>query len=143
MIKKWIRDWLFGGDMADFDTMFKIAVDSHESCKKLLKSNETVLENFAAFVNRYEDITQKFLDVIQKIREENNIDSKDVVVIGVSDGGLSPEVKLNAEIFDTKDKEELKIIADTVQTISAIIINKLAESSDSAFSNLKEEREEE
>ena len=37
-----------------------------------------------------------------------------------------------------KDKEELKIIADTVQTISSIIINKLAESSDSAFSILKE-----
>jgi len=42
-----------------------------------------------------------------------------------------------------KDKEELKIIADSVQKISAEIINKLAESSDSAFSNLREEQEEE
>lgn len=42
-----------------------------------------------------------------------------------------------------KDKEELKIIADSVQKISAEIINKLAESLDSAFSNLKEEQEEE
>ena len=40
-----------------------------------------------------------------------------------------------------KDKEELKIIADSVQKISAEIINKLAESSDSAFSNLKEDEE--
>lgn len=40
-----------------------------------------------------------------------------------------------------KDKDELKIIADTVQKISYIIINKLAESSDSAFSDLKEEEE--
>ena len=38
-----------------------------------------------------------------------------------------------------KDAEELKIIADTVQKVSAHIINKLAESSDSAFSNLIEE----
>lgn len=42
-----------------------------------------------------------------------------------------------------KDAEELKIIADTVQKVSARIINKLAESSDSAFSNLKEEQEDE
>ena len=40
-----------------------------------------------------------------------------------------------------KDKDELKIIADTVQKVSYIIINKLAESSDSAFSDLKEEEE--
>lgn len=38
-----------------------------------------------------------------------------------------------------QDKEELKIIADTVQKVSYIIINKLAESSDSAFSDLKED----
>ena len=41
-----------------------------------------------------------------------------------------------------KDADELKIIADTVQKVSARIINNLAESSDSAFSNLKEEQEE-
>ena len=40
----------------------------------------------------------------------NNLDSDDVLVIGVSGGGLSPEVQLDAEIFDTKDKEELKTI---------------------------------
>lgn len=37
-----------------------------------------------------------------------------------------------------KNKEELKIIADTVQKVSYKIINMLAESEDSAFSNLKE-----
>ena len=42
-----------------------------------------------------------------------------------------------------KDADELKIIADTVQKVTARIINNLAESSDSAFSNLKEEQEEE
>ena len=42
-----------------------------------------------------------------------------------------------------KDADELKIIADTVQKVSARIINNLAESSDSAFSNLKDEQEEE
>ena len=40
-----------------------------------------------------------------------------------------------------KDKDELKIIADTVQKISFIIINLLAESSDSAFSILLESEE--
>ena len=40
-----------------------------------------------------------------------------------------------------KDADELKIIADTVQKVSARIINNLAESSDSAFSNLKEDEE--
>ena len=42
-----------------------------------------------------------------------------------------------------KDTDELKIIADTVQKVSAHIINNLAEYSDYAFSNLKEEQEEE
>ena len=42
-----------------------------------------------------------------------------------------------------KDTDELKIIADTVQKVSARIINNLAESSDSAFFYLKEEQEEE
>lgn len=37
-----------------------------------------------------------------------------------------------------KNKEELKIIADTVQKVSYKIINMLAESEDSAFTNLKE-----
>ena len=41
-----------------------------------------------------------------------------------------------------KDKEELKIIADRVQKIAYTIITELAESSDSAFSMLKEESEE-
>ena len=41
-----------------------------------------------------------------------------------------------------KDKEELKIIADSVQKIAYTIITELAESSDSAFSVLKEESEE-
>ena len=40
-----------------------------------------------------------------------------------------------------KDVEELKIIADTVQKVSAYIINKLAGSSDSAFLTLKEDEE--
>ena len=41
-----------------------------------------------------------------------------------------------------KDKEELKIIADSVQKIAYTIITELAESSDSAFSMLKEKSEE-
>ena len=41
-----------------------------------------------------------------------------------------------------KDKEELKIIADSVQKIAYTIITELAESSNSAFSMLKEESEE-
>lgn len=41
-----------------------------------------------------------------------------------------------------KDKEELKIIADSVQKIAYTIIIELAESSDSAFLMLKEESEE-
>ena len=40
-----------------------------------------------------------------------------------------------------KDKDELKIVADTVQKVAAKIINNLAESSDSAFSDLREESE--
>ena len=51
------------------------------------------------------------------------------------------------ELFPTEkviveDKEELKIIADSVQKIASTIITELAESSDSAFSMLKEESEE-
>lgn len=42
-----------------------------------------------------------------------------------------------------KDKDELKLIADAVQKVSAHIINQLAESVDSAFSNLKEDEEDE
>lgn len=40
-----------------------------------------------------------------------------------------------------KDKDELKIVADSVQKVAAKIINNLAGSSDSAFSNLKEDKE--
>lgn len=40
-----------------------------------------------------------------------------------------------------KDKDELKIVADTVQKVAAKIINSLAESSDSAFADLREESE--
>lgn len=40
-----------------------------------------------------------------------------------------------------KDKDELKVVADTVQKVAVKIINNLAESSDSAFSNLKEDDE--
>lgn len=40
-----------------------------------------------------------------------------------------------------KDKEELKIIADTVQKVSYRIITMLAESNDSAFNNLRESEE--
>lgn len=40
-----------------------------------------------------------------------------------------------------KDKDELKLIADTVQKISYRIITELAESSDSAFSILQESEE--
>ena len=42
-----------------------------------------------------------------------------------------------------KDKDELKLMADAVQKVSAHIINKLAESTDSAFSDLKEDEEDE
>lgn len=75
MIKKWIRDWLFGGDMADFDTMFKIAVDAHESCKKLLSSNELVLEKYGILIGKYEAVTKQLLDVVQKVGRESNINS--------------------------------------------------------------------
>ena len=37
-----------------------------------------------------------------------------------------------------KDRDELKIVADTVQKVAARIINNLAGSSDSAFSYLRE-----
>ena len=40
-----------------------------------------------------------------------------------------------------KDRDELKIVADTVQKVAAKIINNLAGSSDSAFSYLREESE--
>lgn len=40
-----------------------------------------------------------------------------------------------------KDKEELKIIADTVQKVSYKIITTLAESEGSAFSDLRESEE--
>ena len=40
------------------------------------------------------------------------------------------------------DKDELKIVADAVQKVSAAIIKKLAESSDSAFSILTENNKE-
>ena len=39
-----------------------------------------------------------------------------------------------------KDKDELKTVADAVQKVSAEIIKKLAESSDSAFSILSENK---
>ncbi len=47
----------------------------------------------------------------------NNVDSNDVLLINVSGGGLNPDVKLSAEIFDTKDSEELKTIKAQLGTL--------------------------
>lgn len=42
--------------------------------------------------------------------EGNKIDKNEVLIISVSQGGLSPDVSLKAEIFDADDKEELQTI---------------------------------
>ena len=86
--------------------------------------------------------------ILRKFREE---DFEDYCGFSLGDPerdrmmGRSPlntveDVRLNFNWL--KDKEELKIIADSVQKIAYTIITELAESSDSAFSMLKEESEE-
>lgn len=65
-MRKLIRNWLFGGDAKSWDDMFKIAVKAHESCIRLLKSNEYLLE-------RFKDVSDRNIALLDAIASSTDI----------------------------------------------------------------------
>ena len=79
-MRKWILRWLTGCDDEDWHDMFKIAVSSHESCKKMLETNKHLLEKYRAVceeqnavlraVSDSENIPELMLKIIAIIMKE-------------------------------------------------------------------------
>lgn len=51
-MRKWIMSLLLGGDAKSWKEMFRIAVECSESCKKVLKREEYLIERYSAIVDR-------------------------------------------------------------------------------------------
>ena len=47
-----ILRWLLGGDAKSWKEMFRIAVECHESCKKILEREKYLIERYSAIVDR-------------------------------------------------------------------------------------------
>ena len=47
-----ILRWLIGGDAKSWKEMFRIAVECHESCKKILEREKYLIERYSAIVDR-------------------------------------------------------------------------------------------
>lgn len=75
-MRKWIVQMLFGGDAKTFDDMFSIAIECHQSCKKLLKMNESLLE-------RYKAISEENLALLYAIRDAKDIPELMLQVIDI------------------------------------------------------------
>lgn len=51
-MRKWILNFLLGGDAKSWEEMFRIAVECHESCKKILESEKYLIERYSANIDR-------------------------------------------------------------------------------------------
>ena len=47
-----ILRWLIGGDAKSWKEMFSIAVECHESCKKILEREKYLIERYSANIDR-------------------------------------------------------------------------------------------
>ena len=106
------------------------------------------------------EAAQELIDYVNAVTDEeseNFIPEEDRIAVFDVDGTLACETYYTyfdtmmfidfcrtrldgSEYLSEKDKEELKTVSDAVQKLSAEIIKKLAESSDSAFSVLRENK---
>ena len=53
-----ILRWLLGGDAKSWKEMFRIAVECHESCKKILEREKYLIERYSAIVDRENTILE-------------------------------------------------------------------------------------
>ena len=98
-MRKWILEMLFGSDAGSWNDMFKIALECHESCKKLLKSNEFMLE-------RYKEISSKNIALLNAIAAATNIHSlQKEVAFMLRDW---EEERKNTEVFKVEKDEEVQ-----------------------------------
>ena len=51
-MRKWILSLLLGGDAKSWKEMFRIAVECHESCKKIVEREKYLIERYSAIVDR-------------------------------------------------------------------------------------------
>lgn len=51
-MRKWILSLLLDGDVKSWEEMFRIAVECHESCKKILEREKYLIERYSANIDR-------------------------------------------------------------------------------------------
>ena len=78
---EWILSLLLGGDAKSWKEMFRIAVECHESCKKILEREKYLIERYSAIVDRENAILEAVinssdLQLKAKVVEILNIDAK-------------------------------------------------------------------
>ena len=57
-----ILRWLIGGEAKSWKEMFRIAVDCHESCKKVLEREKYLIERYSAIVDRENAILEEVIN---------------------------------------------------------------------------------
>ncbi len=75
-MRKWILRWLLGGDEQDWRDMYAIACSSHESCKKMLKNTEFMLD-------RYNAIHKEEIAILEAIKTARDIPDLMVKIIDI------------------------------------------------------------
>lgn len=73
-MRKWILNLLLGGNAKSWEEMFRIAVECHESCEKILEREKNLIERYSASLNREKAIFEAVcnssdLQLIAKIYE--------------------------------------------------------------------------
>ena len=80
-MRKWILSLLLGSDAKSWKEMFRIAVECHESCKKILEREKYLIERYSAIVDRENAILEAVrnsydLQLKAKVVEILNSDAK-------------------------------------------------------------------
>jgi len=89
-MRKWILRWLFGSNAKDFDDMFRITCECHASCKKLLQSNEFMLE-------RYKTISSEQLEFLNALKDAPNIpDLMRAIILLLTESRIKDDKKEDA-----------------------------------------------
>ena len=68
-MRKFILSWLLNGNVVSWKEMFRIAVECHESSKKMLKRMEQLFE-------LYKDTAEKQIATLEAIEELGDVELK-------------------------------------------------------------------
>ena len=83
-MRKWMLSWLLGSDAKSWKEMFRIAVECHESCKKILEREKYLIERYSAIVDRENAI-------LQAVRNSHDLQLKAKVVEILKDADVKEE----------------------------------------------------